>query len=591
MRRPIAAVGAVLCVGCASTPVATPTPRPEAQYQLDIDAPAGLRELLQQHLDLARFQASDTPLGRVELQRLIHATRGQVQALLETEGYFSAEAQVDSDGEARHLKLHVTPGPRTQVAAVDLGLQSSEADTADPTLLATLRKAWPLKEGEAFSQSRWAEGKTALLLRARAHGYPLARWSETRADIDPEQRQARLHLQLDSGPLARLGELRIEGLQLQSRHTVERLAGFQPGEAYSEQLLLEFQDRLVKTQLFDSVRVQLLPDEAHPEAMPVQVQLREAPRQQATTSVGYHANTGQRIGLEVLSRKPLDLPLRARAKLDIGRDLRTAELELSSHPQPDLHRTIGSLQLEQDRSGDQITTSLGLRLGRLREAARDERLTYGELLRSREELAGTVHTSTAVSLNQQWIRRRLDSALLPTDGTQGLLLVGAGAAGDGSRRGGFGRWQLKLGAYQPLGAQWWGSGRLELGQVLAPGSLSIPEKLLWRAGGDDSVRGYAYQTLGPHRLVNGQDSVVGGHVLATASLEAAHAIAPSQPNLLGAVFIDAGNAAEHWSDYRPVVGWGAGLRWRSPVGPLRIDLARAQETGRWRLHFSVGIPL
>jgi translocation and assembly module TamA len=52
-----------------------------------------------------------------------------------------------------------------------------------------------------------------------------------------------------------------------------------------------------------------------------------------------------------------------------------------------------------------------------------------------------------------------------------------------------------------------------------------------------------------------------------------------------------GNAAERLGDLRPVVGWGAGVRWRSPIGPLRLDLARGQDLGQWRLHFSVGIVL
>ena len=84
---------------------------------------------------------------------------------------------------------------------------------------------------------------------------------------------------------------------------------------------------------------------------------------------------------------------------------------------------------------------------------------------------------------------------------------------------------------------------------------------------------------------------VGGRVMATGSLEIARPFTMSLPSLWGALFVDAGNATSRWTDYRPVVGYGAGVRWRSPVGPLRVDMARAQETGKWRLHFSVGITL
>ena len=76
---------------------------------------------------------------------------------------------------------------------------------------------------------------------------------------------------------------------------------------------------------------------------------------------------------------------------------RGAELELSSHPQPDLHRNLASLQFEQDRSSDKIATNLGLRLGRLYESPRDERLSYVELLRSRETAGTEVTTHRALS--------------------------------------------------------------------------------------------------------------------------------------------------------------------------------------------------
>jgi translocation and assembly module TamA len=124
-------------------------------------------------------------------------------------------------------------------------------------------------------------------------------------------------------------------------------------------------------------------------------------------------------------------------------------------------------------------------------------------------------------------------------------------------------------------------------QVVAREQVGVPEKLLFLAGGDESVRGYAYRSLGPQR----DGLTVGGRVMATGSVEMARPILASFPSLWGAVFVDAGNAASRWNDFRPVVGYGAGVRWRSPVGPLRVDFARAHETGKWRLHFSVGITL
>ena len=139
--------------------------------------------------------------------------------------------------------------------------------------------------------------------------------------------------------------------------------------------------------------------------------------------------------------------------------------------------------------------------------------------------------------------------------------------------------------YTPLGNNFYGSARLELGQVFVNESLAVPDTLLFRAGGDDSVRGYAYRSLGPE--LGGV--TVSGSSLFTASLQISRPILADQPAFLWAAFVDAGNASDGWNNMRPVLGYGVGLHWRSPVGPLRIDLAYGQEVQKFRLHFSVGV--
>lgn len=566
---------------------AASAPRPVVSYTLEIDAPSDLRALLSRHLDLARFQSADEAdrLSAIELDRLVASTRVQALALLETEGYFNAEVEVARAGSDR-VTIAVKPGPRAAVEKVELTFEGELKDDAE--LRQKLRGDWALDVGKRFSQPSWGGAKAALLARVRADGYPLAHWGSTAALVNAEKNSVELQLQLDSGPQFRLGEMKIEGLSRQSEQSVRRLANFAPGEPYSERRLLDFQERLQKTLLFDNVQVEIIPVAAEARQSTVWVRLREASLQQATLGVGYHANNGQRATLEHIHRQPFGLPLRSKSKLDLGREKRAAALELSSHPQPDMRRNLASLEIAEDRSGDSINTSLSGRIGRLHETERDEKLGYLELMRAREDRADQRVTSGALSINQQWIRRRLDSALLPTDGHQGLLLVGLGRADSSQAANGmFGRLHLKLGWYKPLPGGWYANARAELGQVLAADNVGIPEKLLFRAGGDESVRGYAYQSLGPQR--DGQ--TVGGRVLAAGSVELARPVSANLPSVWGAVFVDAGQAATGWRDFRPALGYGVGVRWRSPVGPLRIDIARGHATERWRAHFSVGIEL
>jgi translocation and assembly module TamA len=117
-------------------------------------------------------------------------------------------------------------------------------------------------------------------------------------------------------------------------------------------------------------------------------------------------------------------------------------------------------------------------------------------------------------------------------------------------------------------------------------AVSVPYTLLFRAGGDDSVRGYSYQSLGPSNV---RGTAQGGKVMATSSVELATPFVRRKPAWMGAVFFDAGNAAANWKEFELARGYGVGVRWNSPLGPLRIDLAYGEKVRRARLHFSVGL--
>jgi translocation and assembly module TamA len=123
--------------------------------------------------------------------------------------------------------------------------------------------------------------------------------------------------------------------------------------------------------------------------------------------------------------------------------------------------------------------------------------------------------------------------------------------------------------------------RAEVGAVSAS-SLEVPADYLFRAGGDQSVRGYDYESLG----VAEGNATVGGRYLLTGSAEVVQWLGD---NWGAALFVDAGNAGNSFSDLEPVVGYGLGLRWKSPLGPIGGDLAYGRDTGEYRLHFSLGV--
>ena len=179
-----------------------------------------------------------------------------------------------------------------------------------------------------------------------------------------------------------------------------------------------------------------------------------------------------------------------------------------------------------------------------------------------------------------YTKRRLDHPLTPRRGYVASVELGAGPRGfinqrDIARVVGRGLWLV------PLMPRWRGVLRGMVGEVFGTNRLDIPGDLLFRTGGDQSVRGFSYNTLG----VQQDGAVVGGKVTAVLSAEIAYQF---RPQWGVAVFTDAGNATDSWRDFKFERGSGVGVRWRSPIGPINLDVARNHSTNRPRLHFSVG---
>lgn len=584
-----------------TTDAAAPVDR--AVYRLEVEAPGDLRKLLLTYLDLARFQnapATDSITG-VELDRLVAAAPAQARTLLETEGYFNADVHVTriNVGETMPVfHVMVVPGPRTVVdkwsvdVVGDLHERVMRAAEAAIVELAALRRRWPLKVGEPFRQAAWNDAKTATMARLRAEGYPAANWVTTTAKVDAQTNIATLTVVADSGPLFHMGPVTIEGLSRYGEDSVRRLSTFATGEPYSEQVLLDYQDRLLKVGLFEGAVIEIDPNPATANAAPVLIRVKELPLQAATVGAGYSANTGPRLTLEHTHRRVFGQPWIAKNKFELGPNLKSWEGELTSHPLEGLYRNLISGSAERLESADEIRTSWSTRVGRAQDTPHIERLYYAEFTHSRLDTAAGVASSNAASLNYNWIWRTVDSVLLPT---KGLTLSLQGAAGyavgrditeDGitDGRGPFTRAYGRITWYRPVGS-WYATLRTEGGQVFARDRVGIPDTLLFRAGGDESVRGYEYRTLGP--MVDGV--VTSGRVLWTGSAEIARPIFANRPAFWWAAFIDAGNSADRWSDLHPAIGYGVGLRWRSPVGPLRVDLAYGQEVHKARVHMSVGV--
>lgn len=586
--------------GCAlldpkPTADAPDAPRPPPLH-LEVQAPAPLKALLEQHLDLARLAqvGDDESLDDAEWARLVAAAPAQARELLQTEGYFEPQVRVErSAGRPVRVRVTVEPGPRVRVGSLRLQTEGPfdkrlAAEDKDAVALRhALEDAGPLAAGAPFRNADWRDTKLRVLTRLRGAGYAAATLADSSAAIDTNARSAALFIAVDSGPLFLAGPLRIDGLQAHDEATVRHLAGFGPGAPLTETRLLDYQDRLQKSGLFEAVSVTFDPEVESATATTVAVRLRELPLQQATAGIGYSANTGPRTSLEHTHRRLFGRAVTAHNKVEWGRDAQSWSGDFTTHPGEGFYRNLLGVQVERIKGDTDTVLSQRLRLGRTTDTPQLERLYFGELLRSRQSLEdGTIIDARAYSGNAHFVLRRLDSVLLPTRGYSLSLQLGAGhAQSDAGASGPFARVYGRLTGYRPIGANWYGTARVEVGEVIKRESVRVPDQLGFRAGGDESVRGYGWRELAPRR----DGRIFSGNVLLTGSVELARPISEKLPAVWGAVFVDAGRAADEWKGFKPAFGYGVGVRWRSPIGPLKIDLAWGEEVRKARLHLTVGV--
>ena len=323
-----------------------------------------------------------------------------------------------------------------------------------------------------------------------------------------------------------------------------------------------------------------------PEAMPVRIELKETLRQRWQLGVGLRSDTGPRLTLEHTQHRVPGLDWRAVTKLSADRVLQSGSLELLAPPDDSLWRWTVSGKAEHQQFADYDLTSQRLRGGRAQLGERIDRTYYAQY--DMAQRTGALNqVKESASAHYAWTWRQFDSLPFPTRGWGLGLELGAGVT-LGSERTPYTRGLGKALVLLPLGTQGQRlSLRGQLGAVSAQQAQNIPDTQLFLAGGDLSVRGYATGAIG---VSSSTGTVTAGRYLSAGSVEWLIPIRAGgqRTDWEGLLFVDAGAVANTPSELRAKVGAGAGARWRSPVGPLEIDLAQARDTGHWRLHMSVG---
>ncbi|MFZ2219847.1 MAG: autotransporter assembly complex family protein [Rhodoferax sp.] len=582
-------------------PVSAATVAARPAFELQIDAPAPIRDLLNTYLDIKRYREV-TDLSDNELRRLIQVAQEDSRALMGTAGYFApdiqAELEIRPTDRLRTVKLTVVPGAAAVVSDVNLTFTGAIAE--DPTTQPqreTIQNDWSLRTGMRFTQERWDAAKLQALRQLIRERFPTGQLGATLADIDPQTSQARLNVTLNSGPGYRLGELQIKGLQRFDADLVTRLARIPVGATYNQQDLIAAQQRLASSGYFDSAYVSL-DTSGDPENAPVVVQLREGKLKKIVLGVGISTDSGPRLSVEHTNNKVPLLGWRALSKISIDKETQSISTELTAPPDIDNWRWITSGQIQSQNTGGVDVTSQRVRGGRRQDSERIDRSYYLEYDRADTASSTNAQPIVAQSLsaNYAFTLRSFDSMPFPSSGWGFGIEVGGGTT-LGTQRDPYsrvltrGRYYLSLANSDDNAATQLRSGRMvlraEAGAVAAKEGISLPSTQLFLTGGDTSVRGYSYRELG---VIQASGVVAPGRYMVNGGVEwQSPLVSNGQVTAWeGALFVDAGAVADTPANLNLKVGIGAGVRWKSPIGPLQIDLAYGLATQKVRLHMNVG---
>ena len=567
----------------ATAPAALADSEDATRYHVEVDAPASVKGAVERSLDLVRWQnyAGLTP---ELLELLIIDAKSQALAAAEAQGYFAAVVTGTLDGTTTPptVRIRVEAGEPTLVSEVMIeasGAVTEAADGADA--LAAVRAKWLLPQGSVFRQAEWAAAKAAAVRMLAANRYAATKLTSSEADIDPETRVARLRVAIDSGPPFRFGALEISGLQKYAETTVRNLATFAAGDWYSTETLNEFVRRLNATGYFASAQATVAADPATADSVPVKVTLIEAPAKKFSGGVGFATDVLYlaQLNFDNVNLEGRGLQFRSDLRVDSKQQDATVKFTLAPRSPEYTDSFIGKL----DHTDIAGLTTKGIAFGWTRQTAdaRDQTTysTYYYVSRQQPPV-DVLERSHALYAEVGHAWRRVDDLLAPTQGFAFNAQVGGGAPGVSTR--GFGRGIAQLAGWIPFDIKTQLVLRAEAGAVVASTADGIPAPLLFRTGGDTTVRGYAFQSLGP-RI---GDATVGGRYYALASAEVVRWIGATWGV---AAFLDAGNAADRARDLKPVYGYGVGGRLRTPIGPFRLDLAYGEASKTVRVHLSVGL--
>ena len=519
------------------------------------------------------------------IRRRFRLAESEARTALEPYGYYSPTVQSElvTGDDCWRATLHIDPGLPVRIRKLDLEVTG---DARSDPAFARVEVPPALHAGARLRHADYEAYKQSLQFKALERGYIDGTFTESRIDVWPDEQAADIVLKFDSGSRYRIGEIRQDQEFLEPS-LVSAMLDLHEGDPYDSKDFARAYEDLSRSGFFSRIDIQPVFDAAENREIPIAVHLEPVERIEYSVGAGYSTDTGLRLRTGFRNSRLNDRGHRLDVQLKLSPVISglTSEYRVPlADPRSDWLSYTGTLDVEDTDTSYSETARFGIR--RSKQLQHGLLRTYGlDVSYEQYEIGDTKDSSLlvlpAVKFDHKYGNRQLypergHSIEVEFRGTDRLL-------GSDTRFLQFvarSRWIFPAGKDGRLLA------RLDGGATAKSDFDELPPSVRFFAGGDQTIRGYDYKSLGPE---DADGNVIGGSSLLTGSIEYEHRLFGKY---YGAAFVDAGNAFDG-TDLNAVVGAGVGIKWRSPIGPIRLYVAHPfslDETGI-KLHVSVGVDL
>ncbi|HEY9198838.1 MAG TPA: autotransporter assembly complex family protein [Gammaproteobacteria bacterium] len=519
-------------------------------------------------------------LSEAQVRRYFQRGEREIRQALQPFGYYvpQIDSELQRTPDGWRVRYAIRPGEPVRFAEPDVRVVGAGAQEAE---LKRLSGRPDLRPGEPARHARYEAFKTRLQQAAVALGYLDATYARHELRIDAAALSAQAVLHLDTGPRYRFDAVSFDKAGL-DEDLLRRYAAIEPGEIYSDARLLELQRALEDSGYFTQVDVVPQREQARDLQVPVHVMLMPRLRHLYTAGLGFGTDTGVRGRLGWEHRRINRRGHRMKAELrasEIITSLSTSYSIPLANPRSDRLEVTAAVLDEQSDTVDSRLQKLGVGRTRMRGDWR-EALTLS-YQREDFQLGLTDDTTSLLIPGLSYAHVKADDRLVTRHG-HSLQFDVRGATEPLLSDLNFAQLGVEAKLIRSFGRNNRVLARAKGGTTWTDSFAELPATLRYFAGGDQSVRGYDFEELGP-RDASGE--VIGGKHLLLGSLEYERRV---RGDWGVAVFVDTGNAFDS-IDEGLETGAGIGLRWRSPIGMVRLDLASAVSDDRGlRLHFTLG---